>query len=165
MFSCPAAGDTQMRITFRLSPYFPRQGRYYSCPLDRAHLWMALRYVERNPVRARMVSLPDDHSWSSAVAHCGGTDRHSLLDLDSWRAEWTADSWRDFLIDDADEDEDAEAQRIRRGTHTGRPLGEQAFVHAMERTLNRTLAPRKGGRPPKRGLDCAQEPFQFGTIE
>ena len=30
------------------------QGRYYSCPLEHAHLWMALRYVERNPVRAGM---------------------------------------------------------------------------------------------------------------
>jgi putative transposase len=28
------------------------QGRYYSCPLDRQHLWEALRYAELNPVRA-----------------------------------------------------------------------------------------------------------------
>src|SRR5579871_771625 len=27
------------------------QGRYYSCPLDLAHLWAALRYTELNPVR------------------------------------------------------------------------------------------------------------------
>ena len=25
------------------------QGRYYSCPLDRLHLWRALRYTELNP--------------------------------------------------------------------------------------------------------------------
>jgi REP element-mobilizing transposase RayT len=30
------------------------QGRYYSCPLDTAHLWAALRYTELNPVRAGM---------------------------------------------------------------------------------------------------------------
>jgi len=35
------------------------QGRYYSCPLDRAQLWTALRYVESNPVRARMVARSD----------------------------------------------------------------------------------------------------------
>src|SRR5688572_33480527 len=28
------------------------QGRFYSCVLDEAHLWSAVRYVERNPVRA-----------------------------------------------------------------------------------------------------------------
>ena len=31
------------------------QGRFYSCPLDETHLWAAVRYVERNPVRAGMV--------------------------------------------------------------------------------------------------------------
>jgi len=139
------------------------QGRYYSCPLDRAHLWMALRYVERNPVRARMVALPGEHPWSSAAAHCGGADRHSLLDLDFWRAEWTAASWQDFLIDHADQD--AEAQRIRRSTHTGRPLGALLFVREIERTLQRTLVPRKGGRPPKQRPDSAQELLQFATLE
>jgi putative transposase len=28
------------------------QARFYSCILDDAHLWHAVRYVERNPVRA-----------------------------------------------------------------------------------------------------------------
>jgi putative transposase len=28
------------------------QGRYYSCPLDQAHLWEALRYAELSPIRA-----------------------------------------------------------------------------------------------------------------
>jgi putative transposase len=139
------------------------QGRYYSCPLDHAHLWMALRYVERNPVRARMVALPEDHPWSSAAAHCGRADRHSLLDLDFWCAEWTAASWQDFLIDPADQE--AEAQRIRNSTHTGRPLGALPFVGEIERTLHRTLTPRKGGRPPKRGPDSAQERLQLVTLE
>ena len=31
------------------------QNRFYSCPLDHAHCWAAMRYVERNPVRAGMV--------------------------------------------------------------------------------------------------------------
>ena len=103
------------------------------------------------------------HPWSSAPAHCGGTDRHSLLDLDFWRAEWTAASWQDFLIDAADQD--AEAQRIRHSTHTGRPLGAMPFIREMERTLRRILTPRKGGRPPKRGPDSAQEQLQLVTLE
>jgi len=46
------------------------QGRFYSCVLDEAHLWAAVRYVERNPVRAGMVNRAEDHPWSSAPAHC-----------------------------------------------------------------------------------------------
>ncbi len=32
------------------------QNRFFSCALDGAHLWAALRYVERNPVRAGLVA-------------------------------------------------------------------------------------------------------------
>jgi hypothetical protein len=39
------------------------------------------------------------------------------------------------LIDDTEHD--AEAQRIRHSTHTGRPLGALPFVREMERTLHR----------------------------
>ena len=30
--------------------------RYYSCAMEESHLWAAVRYVERNPVRAGLVS-------------------------------------------------------------------------------------------------------------
>src|SRR5208283_3411900 len=32
------------------------QGRFFSCPLDNEHLWAAVRYVVRNPVRAGIVA-------------------------------------------------------------------------------------------------------------
>src|SRR5215831_9314990 len=47
------------------------QGRFYSCPLDDAHLWTALRYVELNPVRAGVVDAAERWRWSSAASHCG----------------------------------------------------------------------------------------------
>jgi putative transposase len=46
------------------------QGRYYSCPLDEPHLWKALRYTARNPVRAGLVAKAESWAWSSAAAHC-----------------------------------------------------------------------------------------------
>ncbi len=64
----------------RYSSYFNRknkrsghlwQGRFYSCPLQFEHALEALRYVERNPVRARMVDLPWEYEWSSAREHVG----------------------------------------------------------------------------------------------
>ena len=64
----------------RYSSYFNRknkrsghlwQGRFYSCPLQFEHALEALRYVERNPVRARIVELPWEYEWSSAREHVG----------------------------------------------------------------------------------------------
>ena len=46
------------------------QGRYFSAPLDEPYFWTAIRYVERNPVRAGLVARAEDFPWSSARAHC-----------------------------------------------------------------------------------------------
>ena len=139
------------------------QGRYYSCPLDHGHLWTALRYVECNPVRAGMATLAEQYPWSSAAAHCAGAERHAFLDLDFWRAEWNGPSWQEFLSNDTGHDSDAE--QIRSNTHTGRPLGAEAFVRWMEQKLHRPLAPRKGGRPVKRVVEAGQQSFDFAMSE
>ena len=46
------------------------QGGFNSSVLDESHFWAAVRYVERNPVRAGMVKRAKDYRWSSAPAHC-----------------------------------------------------------------------------------------------
>jgi len=51
------------------------QNRFYSCALDRDHLWRAIAYVERNPVRARLHRKAWLYPWSSAAAHCGQRER------------------------------------------------------------------------------------------
>ena len=48
------------------------QGRFFSCALDEPHVHAAVRYVEMNPVRAGLVSLPEDYPWSSARGHITG---------------------------------------------------------------------------------------------
>ena len=47
------------------------QARFYSCPLHHDHTLEALKYVERNPVRAKMVQFPWEYEWSSAREHVG----------------------------------------------------------------------------------------------
>jgi hypothetical protein len=47
------------------------------------HLWRALAYVERNPVRAGMVARAADYRWSSAAAHLTGQDASGILDPQS----------------------------------------------------------------------------------
>ena len=48
------------------------QGRFYPCPLHEVHLYTAIRYVERNPVRAGLVNQGEDYPWSSALSHVKG---------------------------------------------------------------------------------------------
>ncbi len=129
------------------------QGRYYCCPLDEAHLWAALRYVERNPVRAGLVKDPHQHPWSSAATHCGTAPAGEWLDMELWRERWNATSWRDYLTSGGTE---AEAEAIRESTHTGRPLGTPEFVESLEKTLQRRWAPQSGGRPQKPERDERQ---------
>ena|SRR2546425_1174406 len=57
------------------------QGRFYSCPLDSHHLWIALRYAELNPVRAGLVHQAESWPWSSAPAHCGSVRADYCLGL------------------------------------------------------------------------------------
>jgi putative transposase len=104
------------------------QGRYYSCPLDEAHLWAALRYAELNPVRARMVDRPCDYPWSSAAAHAG-LRQDAELETDVFHQQWTSTDWLSYL---GRAETPAENETIRKYTHTGRPLGTSEFVERPE---------------------------------
>lgn len=124
------------------------QGRFYSCPLDDAHLWMALRYTELNPVRAGLAERPESWAWSSAPAHCGEANAEPWLEMTAWTKRWPAETWREYLHA---VESDAELRAVRRCTHTGRPLGSREFVRSLEESASRPLVPLKGGRP-RRGV-------------
>jgi len=138
------------------------QGRYYSCVLEGAHLWTALRYAELNPVRAGVVTEPESYYWSSATAHIRGNDDSGLLDMETWARCWTAGDWRDYLNAACTPDE---LQKIRRSTHTGRPLGSVEFVRRLEGELNRSLEPNKGGRPRKARPSAGQLPITLAAAQ
>ena len=143
-----ALGETHRRYTRHVNLRqgwrgFLWQGRFASCPLDEPHLLAAARYVELNPVRARLAPQARGWPWSSARAHLRGADDElvrvtPLLEL--------APEWRGFLAEGLSE---ADGQAIRAGERTGRPLGSPRFIARLERRLDRPLARRKPG--PKRG--------------
>lgn len=120
------------------------QARFYSCVLDEVHLLAAVRYVERNPVRAGIVDKAEDYQWSSANSHVSGTS-DSLLPKDSVLHHLISD-WSDFL---GNEDEGEMLNTLRSNTRTGRPHGSDSFINRMESSLNRTLLSKKVGRPKK----------------
>jgi putative transposase len=134
------------------------QGRFYSCPLDGAHVWTALRYVELNPVRAGMVEEAARWKWSSAAVHCGEAQAENWLDLAWWQKRWTAEEWLGYL---AEGESPTEVASLRRFTHTGRPLGSATFVAELEQSMLRPLSPRKRGRRTKPVTDCSQQEISF----
>jgi putative transposase len=93
------------------------QERFHSCVMDGRHLVAAARYVELNPVRARLCANPGGWTWSSAPAHLARQDDElvsvaPLLDI--------IPNWAEFL---GEPDADGIGGHIHAHASTGRPLG------------------------------------------
>lgn len=122
------------------------QGRFFSAPLEESHLWAALCYVERNPVRARLVRKAWLYRWSSAAAHVGDRPGDGLIDLAQWKDLSRGLRWRDLLMQPDDDDM---VMAFRSRTRSGRPLGSDRFISKLEVRLGRRLRANPVGRPRK----------------
>lgn len=118
------------------------QGRFFSCALDEGHLYSGIRYVENNPVRAKITGKADDYPWSSARSHIRGTI-DPVLSNDCSLIESVTD-WSAYLR----EGEDSRmTEAIQQNTRTGRPCGGEKFVLQLEALLGRRLNAMPRGRP------------------
>jgi putative transposase len=119
------------------------QGRYKAFPAsDDAHLLTMIRFVERNPLRSRLVKDARRWRWSSL-------------------ALWKSREKPDWLIEDAAPrprgwartvnrpQSEAEVAALRRSIERGTPFGPDAWVKRVAKRLGleQTLRPR--GRPAK----------------
>ena len=146
-----AIGRTHFRYTQYVNRLHRRsghlwQGRFYSCALDGRHWWLALKYVELNPVRARLCRRAWQYAWSSAAAHTDPKVASGLLNLARWYQEMPAAVWRKELTEGLT---DREVAQLRVRTHTGRALGSDGFLSKLETVLGRRLRPLPVGRPRK----------------
>jgi len=121
------------------------QERFASFPTDARHMLSAAKHIEMGPVDAKLVAHPAEYRWSSARAHISG-EQDGVIDpsplLNAGRGwERTLLSGRDLEM----------AETFRLHENTGRPLGSVDFLRFVERTLGRTLIPKKRGRKKK---DC-----------
>ncbi len=118
------------------------QNRFFACVLAPDHLWTALAYVERNPVRAGFVQRARDYRWSSAAAHLTGHDESGILDMEWWQRERHA-NWEQRLDGVANPQDEA----LRACTHAGRPFGSEDFLRQMAEQFDRHWT---RGRPKKK---------------
>ncbi len=125
------------------------QGRFASCALDGPHLIGAARYVELNPVRARLADRAEAWPWSSARAHLAGCDDGLVRVAPLLEA---VDDWAAFLAVAPRADE---MDALRRHERTGRPLGDSGFLATLEAGLGRRLRPGRPGRRRSRAAEPA----------
>lgn len=121
------------------------QNRYFSVVMDELHTMVAMRYVERNPVRSGLVKSPEDWPWSSARGNLGLADDPLLP---SRPAGGLVSDWPSYISGP----EDAERlTALRRHTGTGRPAGSSQFIGALEARTGRQIRKRKPGRKKSGG--------------
>ncbi len=118
------------------------QERFYSCLLYGDHISHALRYVERNPVRAGMVAQPWDYSWSSARAHLG--TEYKIITLSDCSSYVGDINWRDFI---SQYDDEEQIKQIRENTLRGLVVGPQEAIINLELILGRDILTKPRGRP------------------
>ena len=120
------------------------QGRFKSFPVQRddRHLLSVLRYVERNALRASLVTRAQDWRWCSLRRRAAGDAERLLSDwpIDA-PANWTA------LVNRPQSQ--AEIDALHRSIARGTPYGSEAWQlrTAKQLALQYTLRPR--GRPVK----------------
>ncbi|MFM7052776.1 MAG: transposase [Planctomycetota bacterium] len=73
------------------------EGRFFSTPMDPVHAANALRYVERNPVEAGLVTSAEEWEWSSAAHNCGKRDAWRIVNCSIREESITGSEWRGLL--------------------------------------------------------------------
>lgn len=120
------------------------QGRYKAFPIQEDdHLLTVLRYVERNPLRARLVRKAENWPWSSLNNR--GTNGGSPAFLRAGPCPLPAD-WADAVNAALPE---GELDRLRMSVNRGTPFGDERWIRRAAARLGIEASLRPRGRPRK----------------
>jgi putative transposase len=126
------------------------EGRYKSCLVDsEAYVLRCYRYIDLNPVRARMIDDPTAYSWSSCAANtCARTNPlltpHPAYLALGPTAEHCATAYKVLLADALPDDQVTE---IRAYLQQQRALGRDSFRAMVEARTARFAGIRPAHRP------------------
>ena len=149
-------GNMFKYVNMKYSQYFNKkkgehghlfQGRFFSSIMDERYTIACARYIERNPVRAKMVKNAWLWKWSSSKAHCGieKKDNLAVKKLFSY-IDVREYEWMEFI---KQEDNPEEVATIKKQTMRGRPIAGSNFTEKLEEKLKRALIVKTKGRPKK----------------
>ena len=137
------------------------EGRFKASLVDtETYFLRCSRYIECNPVRARMVVAPADYRWSSYRAHALGTPDKLVAMHEQYERLGKIDGERQLAYRDLfrSELDSTELSEIRDTVNRGWPLGGERFKDQIERALACAARPPKRGRPA-RSVMPQGEPF------
>jgi putative transposase len=129
------------------------ESRYKSSVVQTdTYLLACSRYIELNPVRARMCAEPGDYPWSSYPSRTGRGESSDWLDTDPCFLALGPDPcerqerYASFVKQAVSE---PEARLIREALQRGQLTGNSRFVDEVERIAGLRIERRGQGRPRK----------------
>lgn len=137
-----------LTFTQHINKKYGRTGRLWECRFHSTlvdkdnYLWAVCRYIERNPVRAKIVDVPSTYEWSSASR----ARRSDVLDRAWIQDDKQKQEYIDFLNIAEDK---SQTNLIRKNTYNGRPIGSAGFIKHMAELLKVDLNIKPKGRPRK----------------
>jgi len=119
------------------------QGRFKSFPVQTdEHFLTVVRYVERNAIRAKLVSRAEDWRWGSLWRRTQGDP-----ELSAWLSDWPIERPRDWVARVNRPQTALELESLRLSVQRGRPFGEEAWVGRMTKRFGLESTVRPRGRP------------------
>jgi putative transposase len=125
------------------------QDRFKSAVVDRdSYLLECGRYIERNPLRARLVRDVEEYPWSSYRVYAYGrkddlTDRHEIYIALGEDQSKRQRAYREYVRSGRDKEDQEIRDRMKRGV-----IGAEEFRRRIEREGVDTRRPKRG-RPQK----------------
>lgn len=122
------------------------QGRFKSFPIEAdGHALTVLRYIDRNPLRAKRVDRAEQWRW-------GSLHHYASQQIPSWLApldDWPVDRRRDWKAWVNAPQSSRELDAIHQSLHRGRPFGSESWTRRMTDQLQLHSAFIERGRPRK----------------
>jgi putative transposase len=131
------------------------EGRYRATLIDaERYLLACYRYIELNPVRARMAEHPRDYTWSSYHRHADGGDDPLIVDEAIYQQLGTTDLERQAAYRALFKAHISEAllNEIRETLNKGWVLGSEQFKDKIAALGQRRVRPLPKGRPVRAAL-------------
>jgi putative transposase len=119
------------------------QGRFKSFPIQTdEHFITVARYVERNPLRARLVMRAENWRWSSLWSgkQPGESPR-------SWLSDWPMERPRNWIKLVNEAETALELEDLRGSVQRGRPFGSPRWQAKIAKRLGLESTLRARGRP------------------
>ena len=141
-----------LRYTQHINRKFKRTGRLWECRFHSAvvdtesYLWTVCRYIERNPVRAKIVEKPEDYEWSSAISNV--IDKRREFPEPVWKDHTDRKEYIKFVNTPGRK---KEIEMIKKRTFEGKPIGSSGFMEKIAERLGIVINTRPKGRPRKLG--------------